>query len=502
MIVIGSRAGPRSDELQDGGRIRVVIADDTYLVTRSARADPHPGRRHRGGAHLRRSRLADRRDRGGRPDVVLTDIRMPPTGTDEGIQVARRAAQTHPEIGVVVLSQFVDPEYVLALLESGSARPSLPAQGARQRPAASSRARSRPWRRRVGDRPQGDRGAVQAHATTPRLPLRDLTPRERDVLAELAQGKSNGAIAESLVLTKRAVEKHINAIFTKLEPGRARRRQPAREGRAAVSSRARTAPRPSVARRRARGRVSAPRCAVPVGRARCRTMNVPPVASTRSRSPCSPRSLRSTAPPTPSSSHLEHQARGVHVGADRDHRSVGVSLRVGHRLENHVVGGRLRGLVEADVRKLDQLDRRGGPRGDDLSTALARPNRRSAAGWMPWTSSRSSSIATSSSACADSNEAAAVSGCSLRPCRRPTRGEPRARRGAAARRRGGRAPGACARRRLRARCAFATPARFATAPPARTPARPRHSADSDVTARYICVSSTPRLSGWKANGPR
>src|ERR1700745_3206727 len=120
MIVIGSRSGPRGDTPQDGRHIRVVIADDTYLVREALEevpplaegmevARPCPDR-----DSLLRAIEEDA------PDVVLTDIRMPPTGTDEGIQVARELRAPHPEIGVVVLSQFADPEYVLALLESGS----------------------------------------------------------------------------------------------------------------------------------------------------------------------------------------------------------------------------------------------------------------------------------------------------------------------------------------------------------------------------------------------
>jgi DNA-binding NarL/FixJ family response regulator len=150
------------------------------------------------------------------PDVVLTDIRMPPSGTDEGIQVAARLRESHPEMGVVVLSQYADPSYALALLESGSDR------------------RAYLLKERVHDRAQllstiravADQGSVidpkivevlvAAKARADQSPLTELTPREREVLAEIAQGKSNTAIADSLVLTKRAVEKHINAIFMKL----------------------------------------------------------------------------------------------------------------------------------------------------------------------------------------------------------------------------------------------------------------------------------------------
>jgi DNA-binding NarL/FixJ family response regulator len=151
-----------------------------------------------------------------RPDVVLTDIRMPPTKTDEGIQIAARLRESRPETGVVVLSQYSEPGYVLDLLESGSDR------------------RGYLLKERLHDRGQlvsaidiVARGGsmidpkvvevlVAAKARGERSLLSELTVREREVLAEIAEGKSNAAIAESLVLTKRAVEKHINSIFMKL----------------------------------------------------------------------------------------------------------------------------------------------------------------------------------------------------------------------------------------------------------------------------------------------
>lgn len=151
------------------------------------------------------------------PDVVLTDIRMPPSMSDEGIRVATHVRDTHPAMGVVVLSQFAEPSYALALLESGSD------------------GRAYLLKERVHDRAQllsaietvADGGSVidtkvvdvlvATKVRAERSPLAELTPREREVLAEIARGKSNRAIAESLVLTKRAVEKHINSIFSKLE---------------------------------------------------------------------------------------------------------------------------------------------------------------------------------------------------------------------------------------------------------------------------------------------
>jgi DNA-binding NarL/FixJ family response regulator len=150
------------------------------------------------------------------PDVVLTDIRMPPTQTDEGIKLAARLRATHPHIGVVVLSQYADPGYVLELLASGS------------------EGRAYLLKERVHDRGQLvaaikavasgqsmiDAKVVEVLVTAKRRgegsPLGELTPRELEVLAAIAQGKSNSAISGQLVLTKRAVEKHINAIFLKL----------------------------------------------------------------------------------------------------------------------------------------------------------------------------------------------------------------------------------------------------------------------------------------------
>jgi DNA-binding NarL/FixJ family response regulator len=150
------------------------------------------------------------------PDVVLTDIRMPPDGDDAGIQIASRLRETHPQIGVVVLSQYSEPGFVLRLLESGS------------------EGRAYLLKERVADRSEltrairavADGGSVidpkivevlvQARARADSSPLAEMTPRELDVLAAVAEGKSNAAIADELVLSKRAIEKHINAIFLKL----------------------------------------------------------------------------------------------------------------------------------------------------------------------------------------------------------------------------------------------------------------------------------------------
>jgi DNA-binding NarL/FixJ family response regulator len=149
------------------------------------------------------------------PDVVVTDVRMPPSGADEGIRIANRLRRTHPAVGVLVLSQFAEPEYALALLEHGSHRRAYLLKervNDRQRITHAVRdvaAGGSAFDSKVVDALVSARGETTS-------PLSTLSPREREVLAEVAQGKSNAAIADSLVLTKSAVEKHINSIFAKL----------------------------------------------------------------------------------------------------------------------------------------------------------------------------------------------------------------------------------------------------------------------------------------------
>ena len=148
--------------------------------------------------------------------MVLTDIRMPPTETDEGIRAAMILRETHPQTGVVVLSQYGHPSYALALLENGSDRRAyLLKQRVHERDELVRAITSVAEGGSVID-PKIVEELVAAKARAESSPLADLTPREGEVLAEIAQGKSNTAIAESLVLTKRAVEKHINSIFLKL----------------------------------------------------------------------------------------------------------------------------------------------------------------------------------------------------------------------------------------------------------------------------------------------
>jgi DNA-binding NarL/FixJ family response regulator len=150
------------------------------------------------------------------PDVVLTDIRMPPSKSDEGILAAAALHDSHPTVGVVVLSQYAEARYALALLEAGAdGRGYLLKErlhdGAQLRSAVETVATGGS----VID-PKVVELLVSATAHSADSPLAELTVREREVLGEIAQGKSNAAIGESLVLTKRSVEKHINSIFLKL----------------------------------------------------------------------------------------------------------------------------------------------------------------------------------------------------------------------------------------------------------------------------------------------
>ena len=150
------------------------------------------------------------------PDVVVTDIKMPPTMTDEGIRLAAEIERRHPGTGVVVLSQYDDPDYVLSLLGAGTkGRAYLLKERVSDVEELCSAIRTVAKGGSVLD-PQVVERLVQAR-TRRTSPLDRLTPRETEVLAAMARGLSNGAIADELGVGVRAVEKHINAIFLKLD---------------------------------------------------------------------------------------------------------------------------------------------------------------------------------------------------------------------------------------------------------------------------------------------
>ncbi len=149
------------------------------------------------------------------PDVVLTDIRMPPTGTDEGVRAANVIRGSHPDVGVVVLSQYVEPEYALALLEDGSdGRAYLLKERVSDVDVLVHAIQAVHAGQSVID-PRVVEALVQARAKR-QSPLDFLTPRESEVLSEMALGRNNAGIGAALGLSERAVEKHINSLFAKL----------------------------------------------------------------------------------------------------------------------------------------------------------------------------------------------------------------------------------------------------------------------------------------------
>jgi DNA-binding NarL/FixJ family response regulator len=196
--------------------LRVVLAEDHFLVRRGL-SDVVGAEETLELAGICESlpELMDTVERAC-PDVVITDIRMPPTSTDEGIQAAEAFRRTHPRLGVLVLSQYADPGYVLALLRAGT----------RHRGYLLKQHLAEPGQLRTAVHavagggsyidPEVVRVWADARAGFFGPPVTVLTGREQQVLAEMAGGLNNAAIAGTLVISERAVEKHINAIFAKL----------------------------------------------------------------------------------------------------------------------------------------------------------------------------------------------------------------------------------------------------------------------------------------------
>jgi DNA-binding NarL/FixJ family response regulator len=151
------------------------------------------------------------------PDAVLTDIRMPPTGSDEGIRAAKRIRTEHPDVGVVVLSQFVEEEYAYDLLRDGAAGLGYLLKERVADVEEVVRALEEVARGGSVLDPKVVEALVAAKDRMAHSPLAALTEREREVLSHMAQGENNAAIARALFLTERAVEKHINSLFHKLD---------------------------------------------------------------------------------------------------------------------------------------------------------------------------------------------------------------------------------------------------------------------------------------------
>jgi DNA-binding NarL/FixJ family response regulator len=153
------------------------------------------------------------------PDVVVTDVRMPPTFGDEGIRIAVELRDSHPDLGVVVLSQYAEPAYANALLAGGSSRRAYLLKERVSEPDQLADAIRTVARGGSVIDPTVVDVLVAASTRAPSSPLASLTPRELEVLDQVAQGKSNAAVAAALFLTERAVEKHINTLFAKLGLG-------------------------------------------------------------------------------------------------------------------------------------------------------------------------------------------------------------------------------------------------------------------------------------------
>lgn len=202
---------------QDPARpIRVVAAEDSYVIREFLTSTLQDAPEVDLVAVCSNRNEVDQALESLHPDVLITDIRMPPSGGDEGIAVAARLRETDPDVGVVVLSQYAEPEYAVALFEAGSARRAyLLKERIRNRRDLIGAVEAVAGGGSVID-PRIVEVLIEARARADRSPLAELTPRELELLSEIATGKSNGAIAESLVLTKRAVEKHVNSIFSKL----------------------------------------------------------------------------------------------------------------------------------------------------------------------------------------------------------------------------------------------------------------------------------------------
>lgn len=201
-----------------GADLRVVIAEDDYLVREGARAVLEAAEQVEvvgaaGTPDELLGLIGDRDD----IDAALIDIKMPPSFSTEGIELAQQLRSERPEIGIVILSQHADPEYAVELLGDGS------------------EALGYLLKERLGDADQIVAALVEVanggSVVDPRVVdslmdaqrqrsnsrLSELTPREREVLALMAQGKANAPIAEELFITERSVEKHSSAIFSKLQ---------------------------------------------------------------------------------------------------------------------------------------------------------------------------------------------------------------------------------------------------------------------------------------------
>jgi DNA-binding NarL/FixJ family response regulator len=194
--------------------VRVVLAEDSVLLREGvARILDEAGFEVVGQAGNADELLL--KVRSYSPDVAIVDIRMPPTHTDEGLRAAQEIREKHPGVGVLVLSQYVEPTYAMELLAE-----SAEGVGYLLKDRISDMGEFADAVRRVADGGSALDPTIVSQLVGRRRgddPLDQLTPREREVLGLMAEGRSNHAIAEALVVTERAVEKHVTSIFSKLD---------------------------------------------------------------------------------------------------------------------------------------------------------------------------------------------------------------------------------------------------------------------------------------------
>jgi DNA-binding NarL/FixJ family response regulator len=193
--------------------VRVVLADDTVLLREGvARILGEAGFEVVGQAGNADELML--KVRSYSPDVAIVDIRMPPTHTDEGLRAAQEIREKHPTCGVLVLSQYVEPGYAMELLAE-----SAEGVGYLLKDRVSDVNEFADAVRRVGEGGSALDPTIVSQLVGRRRrddPIDQLTPREREVLGLMAEGRSNSGIAEQLVVTERAVEKHVTSIFAKL----------------------------------------------------------------------------------------------------------------------------------------------------------------------------------------------------------------------------------------------------------------------------------------------
>jgi DNA-binding NarL/FixJ family response regulator len=196
--------------------LRVVLADDNYLVREGITALL---------AEVEEIELVEsvgdpqallKSVREHQPDAVLTDIRMPPTHTTEGIDAAKQIRAEHPSIGVVVLSQYVEEDYALALLSDGVAGLGYLLKERVSDVTELVRALNDVARGGSALDPKIVEGLMMRRPGEASSPLRGLTEKERAVLEQMASGRTNASISRTLYMSERSVEKHISAVFLKL----------------------------------------------------------------------------------------------------------------------------------------------------------------------------------------------------------------------------------------------------------------------------------------------